>query len=463
MRGNLNFDNFKNLGTRINKNGYFELSSNSITHAASYNFVYENKYFNLVLFKGDNLNLEFEKEDPISTLFASGTGAGKINILNLGQFNPNLYYDEKYTIEEYSYKVDSITQIQTNIINAIRSKDLNNESIQNAENKDLIVRILIENEISKEEYRFIENIILSKKYALNGFISYLGDRNKLDSAQVDFSASIFSSFNSINYGKIDNLNDFRLANALDNILYFEFLKDNHSELSYSDWNSFRSDTIFRNWIPEFIKSNYSTEVFDQYFAEPVGALQTLGYDFKDHYNFLKEECIDHKYLQRIDVFNGLVNNGLKDLDYNLGSEEHNLDKEKFDNLISSHVNKPIFLTFWSARFAGASIIPHLPAIKDFEINYKDQFGIINICIDNEANKGLWAARIIDNNWKANHYFMPIEGNDSTLTKFECNRISTFCYGGAVYSLIDKEGEVIINIEPPMTLTENKLLDYLESN
>ncbi len=62
----------------------------------------------------------------------------------------------------------------------------------------------------------------------------------------------------------------------------------------------------------------------------------------------------------------------------------------------------------------------MPAIINLEENIKEKFEVINICIDQEVNKNLWAARIIDNSWKGNHYFLPIEGNDSTLSNFNCN-------------------------------------------
>ncbi|MGM0667909.1 MAG: hypothetical protein ACQETA_11355 [Bacteroidota bacterium] len=463
LRGCLNFDNFRNTGTRINDDGYFSLSADRLTHAATYTLVYKNKGIRLELFKGDNLELEFDINDPASTCFAKGQGAAKINILNLAQFKPDLFYDVKYTLDEYKSRLDSITAVQAGILNAIKNGDPDNALITNAGNRDKIERIITENSISEGEVRFIENIIFSSRAAISGFITYLCERKKLDSTEIDFSGDMFSVFNTANYNKIDNTNDFRVANALEDILYLEYVRTQQEKgdvIRYNDWTAYQQDTAILKWIPGFIKANFNSDVHDKFFAENVAIAQTLGFDYQESYEDLRESITNMKYIERIDRFEELLENGLANPEYKLDMEEKTLDREAFEKLISNN-DQPLFITFWSARFAGSTIIPHLPAIKDFERDIKDDFKVLNICIDEETHKNLWAARIIDDEWKAGHYFLPVEGNDSTLTRFNCTRLSSFCFGGAKYSLVDTNGNTINDLESPMTLTREKLLTYLE--
>ena len=423
VRGCFNYDDFKNLGTRLDEKGQFKFTSENISNQAGYSLSFKGKGLSLVLNKGDKLNLEFDIDNPQSSLFATGKGSAKINILNLKQFKTYIFYDTAYSVEEYYEKVDSIIIVQEDLLNAIRNKNLENSVVQQADNRDIIERIINKNTISKEEFRFIENILLTKKLALSGFISYLSDHNKLDSTIVDFSDPIYESFNKNSYSQLTNLNDFRIANAFDNIPYLEFLKNlqaKGTEITYSSWNLYMRDTLYRDWIPNFIKSNFTTEVFDRYYVVPVAMYQTLGYDYTDDYAFLKEESTNQKYLKRVQAFDELLKDGLTDQNYNLGSDEYLLNKQELDELIYNKTEKPVFLVFWSARFSGSSIIPTMPAIINLEENIKEKFEVINICIDQEVNKNLWAARIIDNSWKGNHYFLPIEGNDSTLSNFNCN-------------------------------------------
>jgi len=463
LRGCLNFDDFRNTGTRINDDGFFSLSADRLTHAASYTLVYKDKGIRLELFKGDKLELEFDIDDPGNTLFAKGRGAAKINILNLAQFKPDLFYDVKYTLDEYKSRLDSITGVQAALLNAIKNEDPDNELIINAVNRDKIERIINENSISDGEVSFIENIIFSRRTAISGFITYLCERNKLDSTEIDFAGDLFSVFNTANYKKIDNTNYFIIANALEDIMYLEYVRAQQEKgdiVRYNDWTAYQNPAILE-WIPGFIKDNFNSDIHDKFFAENVVFAQTLGEDYQESYDDLKVSCTNMKYIDRIESFKELLENGLTNPEYSLDREEKNLDREAFEKLISNN-DRPLFITFWSARFAGATIIPHLPAIKDFESDVKDDIQVLNICIDEEANRDLWAARIIDNEWRANHYFLSVEGNDSTLTRFNCTRISSFCYGGAKYSLVDTNGNIINDLESPMTLTREKLQAYLEN-
>jgi hypothetical protein len=165
-------------------------------------------------------------------------------------------------------------------------------------------------------------------------------------------------------------------------------------------------------------------------------------------------------LSRIENFNDLLKNGLKNTEYNLGDDKLQLNGLSVDSLIESHKGKAMYVIIWSARFAGASITPLMSSIMEFEKNNSDELEIINICVDENKYKNLWAARIIDNSWKSNHYFISLEGNDSIIHKFNCEDISSFCDGGATYSFIDEDGKILNNVEAPIMLTREKISGYL---
>lgn len=65
-------------------------------------------------------------------------------------------------------------------------------------------------------------------------------------------------------------------------------------------------------------------------------------------------------------------------------------------------------------------------------------------------------------WKGNHYFLPSENNDSIIKQFAAQNISGFCYGGATYTYIDKEGNITNSIEAPILLTKEKITKYMKN-
>lgn len=462
FRGNLNFDNFKSVGTSIDEKGNFTLISKTITHASNYRLEFKNTGLDLTLFKGDNVNLEFDLNDLDNSLFATGQGAGKVNVLNLKQFE-YVPLDHENTLAGYNSHNDSLISSRLSLLNAIYSKELDSKEVLNASNKSQIEKIVIESPLSKLEYEFLKKQILINRYSITDFISELSYNKLLDSTLIDFTSSVFNSFNEKEYSKIDNIDDWHFANGLDEILYVEFLKSKQKEnpqLTYKDWNSFSNSPLYRNWISAYLKSSFKTEVYDKFYADQIAWFMTLGIPYEEPYNNFKQQCTNKKYLIRINNFKDLLDSGLKNPEYNLSSDNLSLNGTKFNSLIESYKGKPIYIIFWSAQYAGSSIIGHLPSIKNFENANQGEIEVVNICIDKAKYKNLWAARIIDNSWKATHYFMPIEGNDSTLHKFSSEKISAFCDGGATYSIIDKEGNIYNRIEAPIRLTKDEIKKFL---
>lgn len=186
---------------------------------------------------------------------------------------------------------------------------------------------------------------------------------------------------------------------------------------------------------------------------------TLG-DFNEQsYQYLKEHASDRKYQQRIDVFKERIESGLNDPEYNPGTKSLELDKPAFDALTERYKGKNVLFVFWSAQFAGSSVMQSLPAIDYLERKYGLE--VLNICVDKSQYKNLWAARIIDSHWKGQHFFMPIETNANTLNAFGAKNIASFCSGGATYTLLSKTGKIQGNISRPTELTKDKLDDFLK--
>jgi hypothetical protein len=284
----------------------------------------------------------------------------------------------------------------------------------------------------------------------------------LDSALIDFNSPVFKNFNEEEYANINNTNNWYFENRLEEILQFEFLKSKQgdNQLTYNNWNSSLQDESFLPWTISFLKQNFNPDIFTKFYAEHYVSSLTLGEPYEELYSIINSDSISNKYLNRINNYIRLLENGLENSEYNLNSDKLTLDKLSLNKIFESSNKKPTYVKFWSAQFAGASIIPSLPAIKDFEKNNNNEINFVNICVDKAKHRCLWAARIIDNNWKSNHYFLPVEGNDSTLLKYNIKNLSSFCYGGATYSIVTENGEIINNVEAPMTITKEKIHENL---
>lgn len=463
-RGILNYDGFKSVGTKIDREGNFVLSTPNVTNASYYDFFVKDKVCSLILFNGDNIKLEFDLNNIDSSLFATGKGAGKINVLKLQQFKPDLPFETQHTMNDCKLRVDSMVTSQLSLLELIYKRDSGNKAIINAANKELMSRIIQETPLSTNEYEFLETIITLQKFRVASFLSYLCEVKRADTLQIDFSNTHFNSFNGQEYKKINTVTNWKFADALENILKVEYLRNkykDHPELNYSKWNSQNEYNQYDDWAKSFIKANFNAEVFDMYYADELGFEMTLGPDWDKPYEYFKEHCNNGKYLNRINKFKDLLENGLNDTEYHLNLNKFTLTSSKLDSLIESYKNKPVYLIIWSAQFAGASVIPCLPSIIDFEKENKGKIEVINICIDGAKYKNLWAARIIDNSWKGNHFFLPKEGNESIINKFNAKKIFAFCYAGVTYTLINTHGTFINNIESPLILTNEKTNEYLK--
>ena len=172
--------------------------------------------------------------------------------------------------------------------------------------------------------------------------------------------------------------------------------------------------------------------------------------YEDVFNYLQKSQSTNLYLSRINDFKSKVDNGLENTAYNLNDDSNSLSKQKFDGLLEKHKGQNIYIVFWSVQYAGSAILNQIPVL--YHLEKTNNLKIIYIGIDKAEYKNLWAARIIDNQWKGDHYFMPVENNEETLKKFSDKKIYLFCEGGATFTFISKDNKIYNNIENPYMLT-----------
>lgn len=465
-RGNFNSDGFRSIGDRIDDQGDFTLTSDKLIDAADYWIQIKDKNCQLVLFNGDNIKLEFDLNNMNNSFFALGKGAGKINVLQLSQFETDLSYDPLYTLDAYKSRVDSTINSQLAVLNLIYKKDLKNEILEKAENKQRIIDIIKRTPLAKKEYEFLKQKISNQDiYYLANFIFYLSQEKKTDTLKVDFTIPYFSCFNSSRYKKFENINSWQLEDCINRILRIEYFKNIQNERKNLTYGDLKIDNYsrYQDWSFTYVKNNLNPEVFDEYFASILLRGLSMGSLDKDLYEKYIKNCNGVKYLNSVNRYIGLLNNGLRNSKYNLNAYKSTLDSTRLDSLINSYKGKNLYLLVWSAQYAGSTIISELPSIMDFEKENKGEIESLYICVDEAKYKNLWATRIIDNSWKGNHYFLPAENNENFINHFAAQKISSFCYGGATFTFLDKEGNVFDSVEAPFLLTKEKLNRYLSTS
>lgn len=466
LRGNLNFDGFESVGSHIDLKGNFNLHSDKITDGASYTLEFDNKGISLILFAGDNVELDFDVKKLDNSIIATGIGAGKINVLRLKQFDSDSFDSEKYLdIDEFASYTDSVISEQIILLNSIYFKKPDDTRILEADNKIEIQKIITDSPLTEKEYKFLLNRISFQRYwLLNDFLSKQSELKSLASIKIDFDSKAFRYFNIHEYRELENINDWLLAHSLESILQIEYLRkvvEDNIDVTYGNWQSLFNNSDYESWINSFLKDHFNDQVYTKYYADLSAWYMTLGYDYKMYYEKLNATTGSSKYIKRLNEFENLLQDGVTNKDYIPKENNSNLDKSKLESLLGNYRGKSLFIVFWSAQYAGASVINNLPSIKDFEKENKENVDIINICIDKEENKRIWVARIIDNSWKSKHYFLPMEGNESILNRFSNKNISSFCDGGATYAFINKKGVVNSPIEFPFHLSTNEIEKMIE--
>jgi hypothetical protein len=287
------------------------------------------------------------------------------------------------------------------------------------------------------------------------FGSFLSRKNQENQIEIDLTAKAFRHFNREKYQQLDHANDWKLADGLDKIIQIEYLRHQQIEggleaISYASKQSFYNKPGYSEWVSSFLQNNFKPEIYNQYYTDIAAACMTLGWNYEEWVAPL-DLNIENKYTARLKEYKHLLDNGLNLEEYGLSDPSKTLDQTKFKKLLNTYEGSPLLVVFWSAQFAGASIINHQPAISAFAKNHEDAMDIIYISIDKKDHQNLWAARIIDESWKGEHYFLPMEGNESIVNEFGAKNISSFSYDGATYTFIDKDGTINNGVEAPYNL------------
>ena len=455
LRGNLNFDGFKSIGSPVDETGKFKLASEHITHGADYRLFFPQHYVPLNLFEGDRIHLDVYLKDPERT-FATGKGAGKINVLNLSQFQyefVDLAPDR--SLEALAQYINERIEHRLTLLEAIYHKDHENSLVFDAPNAKYIQKIITNTPISPAEYEYLHTLVQFERYSLlTNFLARKNAEDQTDSSPIDFSSAVFKFFNPKAYRQLDHINDRRLNSAVESILPVEYLRHQQRQeglvITYGNWRSMLATDGYGPWCSEFLKRNFNSEVFNRYYAGEATWSMTYGINCETSLSYLNLEE-DNKYVNRVQAYRQLLKKGLENKTYGLAQKAKTLDEQKFNKLLSQYKNTPLLIVFWSAKAAGASLLDELPSLTAFEKDNKGKTEVVYICVDHLAHKNMWAARVIDESWQAEHYFLPIEENETTLQSLTDKDISNLCSGGATYTFIDKEGEIQKGIPAPFYL------------
>ncbi|MEM6379583.1 MAG: hypothetical protein AAF705_15360, partial [Bacteroidota bacterium] len=234
MRGTLNYDGFNNIGTWIASDGSFAFDAETITHGGNYTLKIKDKYVSIVAFEEDQIQLEMDLSADSNIFFARGRGAGKINVLDLPQFD-YVPFDADWTKERFRGHSDSVVTTQIALLDAIYTKDLDHKLIVEATNRNRLERIIKESPLTTAEYQHLKTSIKTYSVSVVDYFSQL-DQNDL---KIDLSGSIFDYFSSETYQQINHINDWKLGNALDKILHVEYLRYKHGDLpiTQEEWKS----------------------------------------------------------------------------------------------------------------------------------------------------------------------------------------------------------------------------------
>ncbi|MEL7118472.1 MAG: hypothetical protein AAFO07_03495, partial [Bacteroidota bacterium] len=181
--------------------GTFTLQSEKITHAGLYTLKIKDNYSNIALFEGDNINLDIDLSEPSNSFFATGIGAGKLNVMKLPQLAYPTYEGGPSLEHLLQHLTDTITA-QKNLLDAIYSRDLSHPLILSASNKSYLQRIIKETPLSDAEYEFLRTYIWAHSTFVTGMLSKVEIHQGLDSFKIDPNHKLFAGFNKETYQAI---------------------------------------------------------------------------------------------------------------------------------------------------------------------------------------------------------------------------------------------------------------------
>lgn len=450
-RGNLNPEGYCTQGTRIGNDGTFRFTVEEVTEGGNYTLVMEDNFLLLVLSAGDSLYLNMNPNDKAAALVALGRGAGKINFLRLDQ----LEYDFEHVIgtqtpREFALRADTVIERQLQALEAIYAEDPNHEVVTGAANRAELEGLITQTPLTADEYVYLNQRLRIQRYTMTmGWLARMANDPELASLPVDFDSEAFRPFNPEEYQTLDQVNDWHLANGLNAILTTEYRKKLSGRadtvVTYGNWHQLYA-ADFNAWASNYLKQHFNVHIHDTYFGALASFALSIGGNHQPYYEML-DETAGGPYAARLKEFSNLLEEDTR-MEYGYETDSLMLDMPKLQVILDRHVGKELLINFWSAQYAGSSIVDNIPLMQDFERRNRGEMKVINVCVDSLQQKNLWAARIMDCGWDADHYFVPIEGNDGLLDAFSSRNLATFCEGGASYALINGEGNIHRELDFP---------------
>lgn len=443
LRGNPSFDGYKSTGSPVSKAGNFAMDLTNITDRSQYSLVFGGHGISFPLFMDDEINVTFDSRNLRHTFFATGKGAGKINVVQLEQFKPPVYRQGD-TPAGFAVYRDSTIAAQRLLLENIFNLRADSKLISAMKNKSEIEKIIMQTPLSRAEYLYLDNIIGMNRFMLPG-----GSDDT-----IDFQSDVLISFKVEEYRKISNINYVFNQEKILTILQVEYAREMNKQggaVTYSALGSLMGSPEGFHWMLSFLKNNFSPGIHDKISAELLVWAMTLGSFDEKQYNTFKAACADETYIRYIDDFREKLLTLPNVATSNRDSAQKVLDAKGFDKLIEDYKKQNALVVFWSAQFAGASVINDLPVIRHFSETYG--LKVLYICVDEGKHRQLWSSKVMMEDWKGKHYFLPLEGNHNMLKKFSDKNIDSFCFGGAAYAILRKDGSIYGNIESPIDLAE----------
>ena len=451
LRGNLNPDGFRTLGTRTDSEGRFSFAVDKVTTGGTYSLILEDNWLHFALFPGDKLELSLDSDDPDAAFVATGRGAGQINFQRLEQWQFDYgYILQAETPAAFAARADSVFAPGLRMLEAVYAGNPDVELVATAANRAEIQRLMTETPLSAESYAHLQQELRYLRYYMtDAWLNNMSQRPEQQEVAIDFNSAAFAPFDPATYQSLTHMNNMRLANGLDAVLRIEQLKDiamrADSAVTYGNWfNHLRNDPA--DWQLDYLQEHFSDEVYQSHVGEMASWMMSMGGDYPLYTERFQSEPRG-PYGDRVTEFTRLLNRGTRQ-EAGFEADSLALDKQELQALLERYSGKDLLINFWSAQFAGSSIVDKIPLLQDFEGRNRADLAMVNVCIDSLKHKNLWAARILDSDWKGAHYFIPIENSEGLLKDFSDRDLNTFCEGGANYALIDAAGEIHGDIESP---------------
>ncbi|PPK86570.1 hypothetical protein CLV84_3504 [Neolewinella xylanilytica] len=452
LRGNLDPSGYRTQGMRIGEDGTFGFTIDRVTKGQHYALRTETGFLDLVLFPGDDLKIKLDSLGQQKVIVATGRGAGKINFQRLEQME----YDTRRLFESadadiFAERADSMVESRLRLLDAVYAGHADSELIARQPNARDIRELIADSPISLPEYAYLKQVLGA--WRLNVTTAWMAEASRnpeLANQKIDFAGQAFNPFFTDRYPEPEHLHDFSLANGLQAMLWVQYLHHRATNsgrlITYGNWQE-RPWDGYTEWETGYLRDHFSDHIHSEYVGGSARWYLSMGSDNRSYYDRLNAEERT-AFDAEVAVFTRLLSDGTR-RENGFEADSRTLDKTEFQGLLGRYTGEPLLINFWSATYAGSSIVDDIPLMQDFEQRNAGEISVINVCIDSLKHKELWAARVMHGGWdNAEHYFVPIEGNDGMLDAFSSRNLANFCGGGATQAIVDADGNIFREVDSP---------------